>query len=273
MRELRDPARLSASRTNLRDNSRVPASRGMHRFLVQLLLVFLLTGSSHADSTTDRAAIVDALTKLASYADSVARAAQRSDDRGVRKNFAPRALDVADDLEALANRARKDVGYRSLGKDALDIDRDALALVELADEAQDKTERKTLRAQAVTLEQSIATTHKVLEALAARDDDKQARPQKPQPMKSAEFGQLVAAIRGASFDDDKVGVVRLAAQNNWFLASQGAAVMDLISFDDGKIDAAAAMWPRITDPENYFVMMNKLSFDSSKDKLRKRVGR
>ena len=109
--------------------------------------------------------------------------------------------------------------------------------------------------------------------LAARDDDKKSKPAKPQPMKSADFAQLVEAIRSASFDDDKVGVVRLAAQNNWFLASQGAAVMDLISFDDSKIDAAVAMWPRITDPENYFVMMNKLGFDSSKEKLRKRVGR
>ena len=49
--------------------------------------------------------------------------------------------------------------------------------------------------------------------------------------------------------------------------------MDQISFDDGKIDAAAAMWPRLVDPENSFVIFNKLGFDSSKDKLRKRVGK
>jgi hypothetical protein len=249
----------------------------MNRFLVQTFLVVLLLVAgarrSHADSAADRSAIAEALTKLASYADGVAQAAQRSDDRGVRKKFAPRASDVADDLEALASRTRKNVTYRALGKQALEIDRDVLALIELADEAQDKHERKALRAQAVTLEQSVATTHKVLEALAARDDDKPAKPAKPQPMTSAAFGQLVEAIRSASFDDDKVSVVRLAAQNNWFSANQGAAVMDLLSFDDGKIDAAAAMWPRITDPEHYFVMMNKLTFDSSKEKLRKRVSR
>jgi hypothetical protein len=249
----------------------------MHRFLVQTFLVVLIfvagVRRSHADSAADHAAIAEALSKLASYAEGVAQGAQRSEDRGVRKKFAPRASDVADDLEAVASRARKDVPYRALSKSVREIDRDALALVELADEAEDKTERKTLRAQAVTLEQSVAATYKVLDALAARDEEKPAKPAKPQPMRSAEFGQLVDAIRSASFDDDKVGVVRLAAQNNWFLASQGAAVMDLISFDDGKIDAAAAMWPRITDPENYFVMMNKLSFDSSKEKLRKRVSR
>jgi hypothetical protein len=249
----------------------------MNRFLAQTLLIVLvlIAGArrSHADARADRSALAEALTKLASYAEGVAQGAQRSEDRGVRKKFAPRASDIADDLEALANRTRKDVAYRALTKDALAIDRDVLALVELADEAEDKTERKTLRGQAVTLEQSVATTHKVLEALAARDEDKPAKPAKPQPMRVADFTQLVEAIRSASFDDDKVGVVRLAAQNNWFLASQGAAVMDLLSFDDGKIDAAAAMWPRITDPENYFVMMNKLAFDSSKEKLRKRVGR
>jgi hypothetical protein len=248
----------------------------MHRFLVQTVLVLavlLAARRAHADSTADRAAIAEALDKLSAYAEGVAQAAQRSEDRAVRKKLAPRASDIADDLEALATRTRKNVAYRALGKEALTIDRDALSLIELADEAEDKAERKTLRTQAVTLEQGVATTHKVLEALAARDDDKPSKPAKPQPMRNAEFGQLVEAIRSASFDDDKVAVVRLAAQNNWFLASQGAAVMDLLAFDDGKIDAAAAMWPRITDPENYFVMMNKLTFDSSKEKLRKRVSR
>jgi hypothetical protein len=249
----------------------------MHRLFVQTTLVILIliaaARDSRADASADRAAIADALTKLASYAGGVAQAAQRSEDRRVRKRFAPRASDIADDLEGLANRARRNAAYRALSKDALDIDRDVLALVELADEAEDKNERKALRAQAVTLEQSVATTYKVLEALAARDDDKPSKPAKPQPMRPADFGKLVEAIRSASFDDDKVEVVRLAAQNNWFLANQGAAVMDLIAFDDGKIDAAVAMWPKITDPENYFVMMNKLAFDSSKEELRKRVGR
>jgi hypothetical protein len=67
--------------------------------------------------------------------------------------------------------------------------------------------------------------------------------------------------------------VRHAAQTNWFAAAQVASVMDLISFDDGKIDAAVAMWPRLTDPENSFVIFNKLTFESSKEKLRKRLGK
>ena len=248
----------------------------MSRSLVaSIFIVFAMlagTRAAFADAAGDRSAIAEALSKLSSYAADVARTAQRSEDRAVRKKFASRATEIADDLDTLASRTRKDVSYAALAKDTQQIGRDAQALIELADEAEDKTERKSLRTQAQALEQGIAATRKVLEAL-ARDNDKPAKPAKPQPMPGASFAQLIEAIRAASFDDDKVAVVRHAAQTNWFSANQVGSVMDQISFDDGKIDAAAAMWPRIVDPENSFSIFNKLAFDSSKEKLRKRVGK
>ncbi|MDX2088716.1 MAG: DUF4476 domain-containing protein [Kofleriaceae bacterium] len=247
----------------------------MTRYLSYLVftIVFVLSMPlAHADGDADRAAISDALAKLSTYADGLARNASRSEDRAVRKQFAPQATEIADELEALARRTQRDVSYAALGRDAVEIGRDASALVERADEAEDIAERKTLRAQAAALEQGVATTRKVIESL-ARESDRPAKPAKPTPMRQAAFDQLVQTIRAASFDDDKVEVVRHAAQGNWFGANQVATVMDLLSFDDGKIDAAVAMWPRITDPENSFVIFNKLAFDSSKDKLRKRVSK
>lgn len=244
----------------------------MTRLLIRSLITFaallLWTHAAHADRT----AVADALGKLSEYADGIAKAASRSEDRAVRKRLAPRVTDIADDLGALARRTRKDVAYATLAREAAMIGRDAGALVELADEAEDKAERKALRAQAVALEQGVATVKGVLDAL-ARDDDKPKQPAKRAPMKQAAFEQLVQTVRAASFDDDKLEVVRHAAQTNWFSANQVAAVMELFSFDDGKIDAAVAMWPRITDPENSFVIFKKLAFDSSREELRKRVGK
>ena len=237
--------------------------------IITIFIVLLAARRAAADEAADRAAVADAFGKLADYAESLATTAGRSEDRAVRKRFAPRATEVGEDLENLARRTRKDVGYAVLAKETLTLAREAATLPELADEASDKAERKSLRAQAQTLEQSVSAMHKILDALAAKQD----KPEKPAPMRAAAFAQLLETIGEASFDKDKVEVVRHAAQTNWFLASQVASVMDLLSFDDGKIDAAAAMWPKITDPENSFVIFNKLTFDSSKEKLRKRVGK
>jgi hypothetical protein len=244
----------------------------MTRFFVRSLLTLAVLAVSIRTAHADRGAVADALGKLSEYADGLASSAARSGDRAVRKKLAPKTTDVADDLGALASRTRKDVAYTALAREAAAIGRDAAALVELADEAEDKAERKALRAQAVALEQGIATVRGVMEAL-AREDDKPKQPAKPVPMKQAAFEQLVGAIRAASFDDDKLEVVRHAAQTNWFSSNQVAAVMDLLSFDEGKIDAAVAMWPHITDPENSFVIFKKLAFDSSREELRKRVGK
>lgn len=241
----------------------------LRTFVRSIVTLLLFVSFAHADAAQDRSAVAEALGKLSTYADGLARTASKSEDRAIRKKLAPRATDVADDLGNLAQRTRKDVPYGTLGKDALAIERDAGTLIELADEAEDKAERKQLRAQAATLEQSVVAVRKVIEAL-ARDEGK---PSKPVAMRDAAFDQLVATIRKASFDDDKVAVARHAAQSNWFSAAQIASVMGLLSFDDGKIDAAVAMWPRMTDPENSFVIFNKLTFDSSKEKLRKRVSK
>jgi hypothetical protein len=247
-------------------------TRSLVLFWLLTISIALSPSAARAEGGADRTAIADALTKLASYADSLARTARRSEDRVIRKKFATHATELADELGALARRTTRDVPYTTVGREAVELGRDAAALVELAEEAEEASERKALRMQAVALEQGIAATHKAMQAV-ARAEEKPAPSAKPGPMRREAFEQLVHAIRSASFDDDKGEVVRHAVQTNWFLASQVAAVMDLFSFDDGKIDAAAVMWPRITDPENSIAIFNKLAFDSSKEKLRKRVSK
>jgi hypothetical protein len=89
--------------------------------------------------------------KLSANASSLAKSANGSDDRAVRKKFGPRATELSDDLTALARRVRKDIPLDAIAKDALDIAKDAAELVDLADEAEEKEERKSLRAQAQLL--------------------------------------------------------------------------------------------------------------------------
>jgi len=249
-------------------------TRSMLSILSVVALLLGFATRAHADAAADRAVIADSLTKLAAMAHGLGKTAAGSDDRAVRKKFAPAATDLGDDLEALGRRAAKvDVAIETVVKGLGPIDKDAAQLVDLADEAEDKAERKNLRAQATQLQSTISAAKKIIEAYASKKDDAKAAPAKPAAMPDGSFNALVQTVRGASFDDDKVAVIRDAAKANWFSSNQVAALMGLLSFDEGKIEAAVAAWPHIVDPQNSFVIYNKLSFSSSKDTLRKRVSR
>jgi len=101
--------------------------------------------------------------------------------------------------------------------------------------------------------------------------DKPAQPAKPAPIGNDAFTALWNTVKHESFDSNKLNVVKQAAGGNWFTSAQMASMMDLFSFGAGKVDAAVAMWPHMVDPENLFVLYNKLTFSSDKDNLRKRT--
>lgn len=236
-----------------------------------LVVLVLLFGASRA-SADDRAVIADTLDKLGGAAHALAKNAQGSDDRGARKKFAAAATDLGDDLKGLARRAAKpDVALAVVVQGLGPIDKDATELVDVADEVQDKQERKSLRAQAVQLQQQISAAKKLIESMANKKEEAKAAAPTKQAMTDAAFNQLVAAVRGGSFDEDKVGIVKDASRGNWFTANQIATLMGLLSFDEGKIDAAVAAWPRCVDPGNSFVLYPKLTYDSNRETLRSKL--
>ena len=249
----------------------------MTRYLVSALALVLLlvTGAprADADAAADRASLAGSLDRVAKQADTLLRDANDSDDRAVRKKFAPRVEELADDLEGAARKVRKDASWDAVRKELQSISRDASDLVDLADEAEDKAERRALRQQATQLETGVTNAIRDLDTYAARREEARKAPAKPQPMSADAFRSFLASVRNASFDSDKVATALQGAQNNWFTSQQVASTIELISFDSSKVDAAAGMWSRIVDPENSHVIFNKLSFSSSKDALRKRVAK
>ncbi len=139
-------------------------------------VVLVLLGTASADQKADRAAIATSLTQLSTNAGTLAKAAKASDDRGARKKFGPAAAELSDDLAALAKRLGKDIAMKSIATDAAAVDKDATALVELADEAEDKDERKSLRSQATMIQQGIAAARKAMDAV--KGDAAASAPQK-----------------------------------------------------------------------------------------------
>lgn len=175
--------------------------------LVVIAFAILVIGlpRAHADEKADRAAIADALNKLAASASSLAQTAKSSDDRGARKKFAPAAADLGDDLAALARRAGKDVPFKTISKDAAAIEKDATALVELADEADDKDERKSLRANAALISQNLAGVRKTIDSASTKAD---AAP----PAPSRFTGQLINNSGDCSWSENVYFIVSANGQ-------------------------------------------------------------
>lgn len=147
--------------------------------LASLAAVFVvLCGTARADQKSDRAAIATTLNQLSTNAGNLAKTAKASDDRGARKKFGPAASELSDDLAALAKRLGKDVAIKSVAGDAAAAEKDATALVDLADEAEDKEERKSLRSQATLIQQGVAAARKAIEAVKEDGAPANTAPQK-----------------------------------------------------------------------------------------------
>ena len=96
-------------------------------------------------------------------------------------------------------------------------------------------------------------------------------PAVPVAVSPEEFSRIRRAVAAESFADDQLAVLRSASQGRRFTTAQVSAVMELFSFSDDKVDAAAMLYPQVVDPHNWYTVYDALTFSSDKDMLRKRT--
>lgn len=88
-----------------------------------------------------------------------------------------------------------------------------------------------------------------------------------QAMDGRSFDQLKYLINRSSFDNDKLNVAKQAVSANYFSSSQVKEMMQLFSFESGKLDLAKYSYPYTLDKQNYFVVNEALSYNSSRAEL------
>ena len=54
-----------------------------------------------------------------------------------------------------------------------------------------------------------------------------------------------------AFGDGKIAILRDASRGRAFTTGQVARIMDDFVFDDDKVDAAALLYPQVSDPWNW----------------------
>jgi len=79
---------------------------------------------------------------------------------------------------------------------------------------------------------------------------------------------ILNSIRQISFDSSKLNQAKVILQSKkCFTTAQIAEIMKLFSFDSGKLDIAKFAWDFCLDTQNYFILNEVFSFDSTKGQL------
>ncbi|MBO5787788.1 MAG: DUF4476 domain-containing protein [Bacteroidaceae bacterium] len=102
-----------------------------------------------------------------------------------------------------------------------------------------------------------------------RERKPQRRPDRVRAMRDSDFSMMYKIVKDASFDKNKIGIIRVACIASNFSSKQCARLLALLSFDDNKIDALEIMKPNLVELDNYNKILNQFSFSSSREKAAK----
>ena len=93
----------------------------------------------------------------------------------------------------------------------------------------------------------------------------------PMGISAENFAKLLKGLKAESFDDGKVGFIATFAANGRLTSEQARDLLKTFSFDDGRVKSAVKLYPRLTDPENFFTVLEVFSFDSSRNAVREQL--
>jgi hypothetical protein len=86
---------------------------------------------------------------------------------------------------------------------------------------------------------------------------------------NAEFVPLMAQIREKRFPDEKLALVKLLAKDRCFNVAQLAQIGDEFAFDDNRMEIFKLCYAKCPDKQNYYLLVDKLTFSTDKDELRR----
>jgi len=82
-------------------------------------------------------------------------------------------------------------------------------------------------------------------------------------MNDFEFDQLVHTISRLSFESTRMQVAKQAIASNYFTSRQVSDLIRLMTFESGKLDIAKAAYHKTVDQQNYFIINDQFTFESS----------
>jgi len=100
-------------------------------------------------------------------------------------------------------------------------------------------------------------------------DAPQAGPAPPQAISAGAFAALLRQVTEASFEQEKLSAIELAAGGNNFDCQQVGQLVAAFSFPDAQLKAIGLTAARIIDPGNSFAILERFTFPNDKKKAQR----
>ena len=86
-----------------------------------------------------------------------------------------------------------------------------------------------------------------------------------------QFSQFLRSLQRASFDNSRVKLIKTIRGTVWFTCEQVAQITEVFSFDSNRLKMLELIVPYIVDPQNYFIISDRLEFESHRKELQKLI--
>lgn len=87
-----------------------------------------------------------------------------------------------------------------------------------------------------------------------------------------EFDLYKSSIASRDFDNSKLQVASQGLSNNYLSSAQIAEVMKMFTFESSRLEYAKKAYSRVTDKQNFYLVNNSFTFDSSIKDLQAHIG-
>jgi hypothetical protein len=87
------------------------------------------------------------------------------------------------------------------------------------------------------------------------------------PMNAGDFSAAKSSISSKSFEDSKVTIAKQVIDANCLSVSQIKNMMELMTFEENKLTIAKYAYTKSTDPNNYYLLNDAFTFESTIDDL------
>jgi hypothetical protein len=84
---------------------------------------------------------------------------------------------------------------------------------------------------------------------------------------------LKTELKGYSFEDDRVGALKISLKNKCLYAADAVKLMDLFTFDANQLEVAKFLSDHLLDYDNAPSIAAKFTFDSTKMEYMEYIGR
>jgi hypothetical protein len=98
-----------------------------------------------------------------------------------------------------------------------------------------------------------------------------ATPAAPKALTAEQFAKALQAVKSPPFDDARLTVVEALCLGNRFSSAQVRDMLKEFKFDDGRVKAAVAIYPRVIDPQSYNSVLDVFVFESHRRTVRERL--